>query len=437
MGITLLVLALFAGAFVLVYRGLGDRRLVMLGCGGLFVLLGWLFDFYTPAMAVEAIYFDTLALLFGMSLISATLARSGLFAVVAGWAARQAMGSGWLTLVFFSLTTWLLSLFVNNLAAIVVILPVTLEQCRIARINPVPVVIAEVIASNIGGASTMVGDFPNMIIASASGLGFVDFIPGMMAPCLVLLAAMLLFFQGRRDSLRLGGGRRPVGGGPGLAPPVAVDPYLRRLGMTVLVLTLIGFSVSTLVAVRPAAFALAAGVTLLALGRFPRERIFEAASGGDMLFFAGLFVMVGGLKAGGVLDGVAWLITTLGNGNSTVELLALMGVAGGVTLFLNAGPSTAFFIPVAGEMSAYISGPAVWWALSLGVLAGSSAALTGATAGPVAASHLENHQRRYPEMTAFMHPARGLGYREFMALGLPLMFVFMGLSAVYIIVTAP
>ncbi len=434
MAIPLLVTALFAGAFVLAFQGVLDRRLVMLGGGALFVLLGGLLDFYSLSMALEAVYFDTLILLFGMSLISATLARSGFFTLMARRAARQALGSGWLTLVFFSLITYFFSIFVNNLAAIVIILPVTLEQCRAARVNPVPIIIAEVVASNLGGASTMVGDFPNMIIASAAGLGFFDFIAGMMVPCLVLLAAMLLFFQGRRFELRLGG---RSGGPEELETAVAIDPYLQRLGLTVLVLTLIGFFIADRLDTSPAGVALAAGIVLLLLGRFPREGLFEAVSGGDILFFLGLFIMVGGLKAGGVLDGVSWLITTLGGGDSTLELLALMGVAGGLTLFMNAGPSTAFFIPVAGEMSAYIPGPVVWWALSLGVLAGSSAALTGATAGSVAASHLDNHVRRHPESRRYLYPAQGLGYRQFLAHGLPIMVLFLGLSSIYIIMTAP
>ena len=430
-------LLLFAAIFVGMYTRMLDRRVAMLLGAGLFLLLGLSMGFYTLPMAVDAIYFDTLVLLFGMSLISATLARTGFFAVVAERAASYSMGSAWLSLVVFSLLTYFISLFANNLAAMVVILPVTLEHCRVARINPLPLLIAEVVASNLGGASTMVGDFPNMIIASAAELHFFDFISGMMVPCLLLLAVMLLFFQWRRASL--GVAVRPD---PGYRPGTLLtaqitDPYLHRLGLTVLLLTLVGFLVAEKLAIRPASVALAAGAVLLLVGRFPKEDIFTAINGGDIVFFLGLFIIVGGLRAAGVLDGVTWFITTLGAGNSSLELLLLMVVAGVVTMFLNAGPSTAFFIPVAGDMSAYIPGSVVWWALSLGVLAGSSAALTGATAGSVAVTYLERQVQRYPEMRDFMMPAHGLDASEFLRQGLPIMAVFMCVSAVYILLVAP
>lgn len=433
----LTALLLFSAVFTGVYTRIVDRRVAMLGGAVLFLFLGGSMGFYTLSMALDAIYFDTLILLFGMSLVSATLARSGFFEVLAERAVIYSMGSAWLTLVIFSLLTYFVSLFANNLAAMVVILPVTLEHCRVARINPVPLVIAEVVASNLGGASTMVGDFPNMIIASASKLHFFDFVSGMMVPCLLLLAAMLLFFQWRRSSL--GVAVRPDPGyRPGtLRTAQITDPYLHRLGLSVFLLALVGFLASERLGIRPATVALVAGLLLLVLGKFSKEDIFSAINGGDILFFFGLFIIVGSLHAAGVLDGVTWLITTLGAGHVRLELLLLMVIAGVVTLFLNAGPSTAFFIPVAGDMSAYIPGPIVWWALSLGVLAGSSAALTGATAGSVAVTYLERQVERYPEMRAFLVPAQGLDAREFLRQGLPIMVVFMCVSAVYILLAAP
>ncbi|MBF0400442.1 MAG: sodium:proton antiporter [Magnetococcales bacterium] len=433
-----LAVLLFAAVFVAFYSGRVDRRLAMMGGAGLFLLLGWLLDgFYTPRMALDAIYFDTLILLFGMSLISDTLARSGLFAVLAERAALYAMGSGWLTLVLFSLLTYLVSSVVNNLAAMVVMLPVTLEQCRLGRINPVPILIAEVVASNLGGASTMIGDFPNMIIASAAHLHFVDFLAGMMVPCLLLLAAMLLFFQVRRHLLGIAV-RPDPGYRPGtLLTAQITDPYLYRLGLVVLSLTLLGFLGAKALGIRPATVALSAGLLLLVTGRFAKESLLEAMNGGDILFFLGLFVMVGGLRAAGVLDGVTWLISTVGGGNSRLELLLLLVMAGLVTLFLNAGPSTAFFIPVAADMSGYIPGPIVWWALSLGVLAGSSASLTGATAGSVAVSYLERHLVRFPAMRASLIPAQGLDAAVFLRQGLPIMALFITVSALYILLVMP
>ncbi|MEO5348644.1 MAG: SLC13 family permease [Magnetococcus sp. YQC-3] len=432
-----LALLLFAVVFAAIYTGRVERRLAMLGGAGLFLLLGLVAGFYSPRMAFEAIYFDTLVLLFGMSLVADVLARSGMFAVLAERAAVYAGGSAWVTLVVFSLLTYFFSLFVNNLSVMVVVLPVTLAQCRLARINPVPLLIAELVASNLGGASTMVGDFPNMIIASVAHLHFLDFIGGMMAPCLVLLAVMLLFFQRRREALAIA--QRPAPGyrsGTLLSAQIT-DPYLYRLGLSVLLVTLLGFLAAKSLGIRPATISLLAGLLLLLTGKFARESLFEAMNGGDILFFLGLFVMVGGLRAAGVLDGVTWLITTLGVGNSRLELLLLLVASGVVTLFLNAGPSTAFFVPVAMDMNGYIPGSIVWWTLSLGVLAGSSASLTGATAGSVAVTYLEREVARFPEMRSYLLPPQGLDAPVFLRQGLPIMVVFMSVSAVYILLVMP
>ncbi|MBF0438781.1 MAG: anion permease, partial [Magnetococcales bacterium] len=195
MPITLLSLLLFSLFFVLMYLEILDRRVAMLSGGAAFVVLGSMLGFYPLYKAVESIYFETLALIFGMSMISATLAKAGFFALWARRIVNYSRGNGWLTFILLSLITYFFSLFVNNLATMVVMLPITLGLCKTARLNPVPVVIALIIASNLGGASTIMGDFPNMIIASAGTLQFLDFIGGMMPACLLELAVLLQKFS--------------------------------------------------------------------------------------------------------------------------------------------------------------------------------------------------------------------------------------------------
>jgi Na+/H+ antiporter NhaD/arsenite permease-like protein len=436
-----LAILLFATVFWLMFIGEHDRRLLVLSGAALFIVFGALLDFYTLEMAWQSVYFETLALIFGLTLISSTLAKSGYFQVLAERVAIYSRGDGWLILVLFSLITYFFSLFVNNLAAMVVILPVTLNLCKVSKINPVPVVIAEIIASNLGGASTMIGDFPNMIISAAGGLHFLDFIGGMMVPTLILLAVMLLFFLSRREE----GFTRQLTSGGGMARAVAsisrsdllaevrVDRGLLRLGSTLLFVTLGGFLLAELLAVRPGIVALLAGLILLAMAGFRRSELFVVTGGGDILFFLGLFVMVGGLQAAGVLDSISWLINTVSGGQPMLELLALLWIAGMVTPFMNAGPATAFFIPVAEELSGFIPGDAVWWALSLGVLAGSSASLTGATAGSIAASQMDAHTKRHPEVLQQIPQGRRLDFREYNRWGRPIMGLFLGISSLYIV----
>ncbi|MBF0381843.1 MAG: sodium:proton antiporter [Magnetococcales bacterium] len=440
-----LAVLLFSAVFFLMFVGKYDRRMVVVAGGTLFVLLGIVLDFYTLEMVWQSIYFETLALIFSLTLISSTLAKSGYFQVLAERVALYSRGDGWLILVLFSLITYFFSLFVNNLATMVVILPVTLNLCMRAEINPVPVVIAQIVASNLGGASTMIGDFPNMIISAAGGLHFFDFIGGMMVPTLILLAVTLLFFQSKRREIfaksgvdKDGGGRTIDGfSGSGLLAEIRVNRKLLRIGTVSLFLTLGGFFLAELIEFSPAFIALIAGLLLLTVAGFQPKELFVVTGGGDILFFIGLFVMVGGLQAAGVLDSVSWLINRVSGGKPLFELLALLWIAGLATPFMNAGPATAFFIPVADELSGFIPGDAVWWALSLGVLAGSSASLTGATAGSIAASQMDEHIKQNPEVLRNIPQKRRLDFREYNRWGRPIMGLFLGISSLYIILISP
>ncbi|MBF0143868.1 MAG: sodium:proton antiporter [Magnetococcales bacterium] len=433
-------LLLFVAVFVVVQRDLVDRGAAMLIGAGAFLLLGWALDFYTPARAVQAVYFDTLALLFGMSLISHLLFKSGIFHELAFEVVTYSRGNALLVLVLLVLVTYTISLVFNNLSVMVVMVPLTLVLCRSLAMDPGPVVAAELIASNLGGASTLVGDFPNMIIGAAARLHFDDFIAGMMVPCLILLAVLLLYFQ-----------RRLVAGAPGgvdlesarralaALSPVrnrdgrgGVDPYLFRVGASVLGVTLAGFFLAQSLGLNPSTVAFWAGIAILIFGRVPRAEWFQAMSGGDILFFLGLFVMVGGLQESGLLDGLHGLIAALGAGSATLSLLLLMWIAGLVTPFLNAGPATAFLIPVAKSLSVDFPGATVWWALSLGVLAGSSATLSGATAGPVVASGMVNFRDRFSGGEAGV-----LDFRRYLRWGLPMAGLFLGISSLYIMAITP
>lgn len=441
----LLSIALFACFFTLGQIGLLDRRIAMLLGALVFTITGAVVGFYPPELVMESVWYETLALIFGMSIISATLAKSGLFEIFAQQIAGYVRGQGWPIVVLLSLVTYTASLFINNLATMVVILPITITLCQRMALNPVPVLIAEIIASNLGGASTMMGDFPNMIITAAGDLHFSDFISGMMAPCLILLGVMLIYLQ-RRDLLAQGtlfasagiSNNRTAGlSTDSDSHTLKVDHYLSRLGLGTLFVVLVGFLLVESTNIRPAVVAMLAGIFLLIFGRFSWRQIFAVGGLGDVLFFLGLFVMVGGLKAAGVLEHISWLIADIGSDSQLLELLALMWIAWAITPFLNAGPATAFFIPVAQEINIWIPGDVVWWALSLGILAGSSAALTGATSGPIAVSFLEKHRQSLTKNNRKTGSQLKLDFKEYLNFGLPISLLFLGFSSLYIAIIAP
>ncbi|MEO5338019.1 MAG: SLC13 family permease [Magnetospirillum sp. WYHS-4] len=425
---------IFVAVFVVLYRGAVDRRAAMLAGAAAMVVVGGAWNFYSVEQAIGSIYFETLALIFGMSAATDLLSRSGFFARVAGRVVAHADGNRWLALVLLSLVTYVISLFANNLSAMLIMLPMTLALCRDMGLRPAPVLAAEIVASNLGGASTMVGDFPNMIIASAARLSFLDFIGGMMVPCLMLLAAMLWYFGTQRKGVRLAVGQAKESFQAGV--PARSDQRGTRLGLSIMVGMLIGFLSADLLGVRPAWVAIVGGVAAVVASHGGKEADdwFAACGGEDILYFAGLFVMVGGLAAAGVLDGLGWVIAQAGGGNALAGMVVLMWMAAGVTLFLSAGPATAFFIPLAEQMYVDVSDVTVWWALSLGVLAGSSGTLTGATAGSLVETHLERFFVRHPSVTGGAN--HGLDFKGYLRWGMPIMGIFLALSTLYVIASA-
>lgn len=435
--VTIVTVLIFLGAFAVIYRDMAPEYAVALVAATAIFAVGTASGGFTPRMALESVYFETLALIFGMSAVSALLARSGVFAYLAAETAEHSKGNGWWVLVMMSLVAYGMSLFTNSLVTMAVILPITLAIARQVTLNPVPLIVSEIVASNLGGASTMIGDFPNMIIASAGGLHFNDFIGGMMAPCLVLMAVSLVFFEGKLRDWR----SRPQMLSSAMADDAEIghhkiDSVLLRSGLIILAIALLAFLFGSSYNLRPGWVAFVAGVIALAIGRFDEKEIFAACGGKDILFFIGLFVMVGGLTAAGVLDWMVWAIEFISGDGPILKTLALMWVAAGITLFVGGSTATAFFVPVAASLQGGVDHQASWWALSLGVLAGSTGTLSGATPGSLALSHFDQFLKRHPEIGAFIPEGRGLSYREYWRWGAPLMMIFLGFSTFYIIAIA-
>ena len=427
------VLLILAAVFTLLYVTSLDRVAVV-GCGAvLSVVMGIGFGFYDQQGAFAAIRMSTLALLLGMGLITVALEETGFFASLASKVGELSGGDWPRLMVLLCVTTFFLSAFINNLTTILVILPVTLVLARELRFDPTPFVIAEIVSSNLGGASSMIGDFPNMLIASETGRHFHDFLLYMMPPCLVQLGITIWFMKKRQPHVS---GQRN-----GVPPPAAQSKIgtlasaraagKRKPALAVLIAVLIAFFFCGTLGIAPATVALAGGFAILLLWNRAAPRLIGKAGFGDILFFTSLFVLVGYAAASGLLDFIAtWMLDVTGGGPLGLALV-LMWTAAVATTFLNAGPTTAFFVPVV--MALGVSSPhgLFWWALSLGVCAGSSATVTGATAGPVALTKVEEFVKRIkggPESG----PVAELSFVSYAKVGVPLMFVFLLFSSAYI-----
>ena len=435
------ILLLLAAAFTCLYFTSLDRVAVM-GCGAVVaVILGIQFGFYDQGTAFRSIRMGPLALLLGMGLITAALEETGFFTVMARRIGTLSRGDWSRLMILSCVTTFFLSAHVNNLTTILVILPVTLGLARDLRLDPTPFVIAEIISSNLGGASSMIGDFPNMLIASETGLDFHEFLLYMMPPCLVQLAITIWYMKRMRrvpSGLPLAppplaaesGGSTPARRGEDGDVPALV-PWKMRQATLVLGAVMAAFFFCGRFAVPPATVALAGGFMILLLWNRGAPRLIGKGRFGDILFFACLFVLVGSAEASGLLDIIAsWMLDVSGGGPLGIAL-ALMWGAAIITMFLNAGPTTALFVPVVTGLG--VSGPhgLAWWALSLGICAGSSATLTGATAGPVALTKVSEFVRE-AEARAGSTPAVELSFLSYARVGVPLMLVFLLVSSAYI-----
>ena len=429
--VAMIFFALTAVMFFLLYKHIGSRVIVISSFAALIMILGILLNIYNPIDAFFAINVNTISLLLGMGIIAAVLDQTGFFVNIA-FKLRQAAGNSRLKImVLFCLLTYGLSLFANNLIVMMIVVPMTMNLAANVGFDPRPVIIGEVISSNLGGASTMIGDFPNMIISSETGIAFIPFIANLMPICLILLGVLLIFLKAR--SADFGGEiNTPVS-----CPEKMIEPRLTakersiiRRAMFVLFHMIFLFCLSEWVSLNTSAVALIGGLSLFLFSGIDKKTLLSRIPFNDMLFFTGLFVVVGGLEATCLLEYISKGIIFLSFGKVWLLSLVVMWSAAFITAFLSAGPTTALLIPV--EMGLGMQPPhhIIWWALSLGVLAGASASIVGATAGPVAISLIENYSKKY---NITLVGGNTLTSAQFSRIGLPVMFTFLAFSTVYIL----
>lgn len=414
------VLVVFVATFGALALNVVDRLTAVVVGAFLTLLLGILLGFYFPPDAVRFLggKLDTLALLAGLSVVTGVLAESGLFERLAYRAVLASRGRAQRLMLLLCVITFGCSLFINNLATILVVIPMSLRLAKAMDIDPVPLVIGEIIASNLGGASTMVGDFPNMLIATETGLPFEAFLLHLAPVCCLQFGILLLFIYpslaGRPISPRQ---RKAL-----LARLQAADwdPTVANRGFLLLAAVIVGLVAGGWFGLPIAVVAIEGAIFAFLLGKVPWKKLVRRISGDDLLFFACLFIMVGAVESTGIVRLLGPGIEGLWQDNPAVGAIVLAWVAALLTCFLNAGPTTALLMHVlATEVSGAAAGGPVWWALSLGVCAGSSATLTGATAGPVAAGLLET--RGYT-----------LTFMQFARIGLPIMLLFLVVSSAYL-----
>jgi len=335
-----------------------------------------------------AIDWNVIFLLLGMMLLVGVLRQTGLFEYLAVWSAKRARGRPFRIMASLVVITAVASALLDNVTTVLLVAPVTVLVCRRLALDPVPFLIAEVLASNIRGTATLIGDPPNIIIASRAGLSFNDFLVHLTPLVVVLLAVLLglcrvLF----RSSLTVDPDR--------VAQIMAVDerasirdPRLLRESLAVLGLTIVGFVLHTRLHMDPSIVALLGAGLLVLLSRVSVEDALGEVEWPTLPFFMGLFVTVGGLIEAGVIDQLARAAGDATGGNLLTGSILLVGVSGVLWGIIDNIPYVATMSPVVDELVATAevgsTDPEVlWWSLALGSDLGGNATAVGASANVV------------------------------------------------------
>ena len=413
---------------------LGAMLMIIFGC----VSQESAFYFHHAGEEVKEgfIDFNTIALLVGMMIQVHVLSKTGLFNYLSVWSAKKTKGSPVKLLVALSILVAVCSAFLDNVTTVLLTVPLTFTLAKDLKISPMPFVIAQVLASNIGGTMTLIGDPPNIMIGSkVAEMTFMAFMTTLALPCLisfVVTVALLLVIY--RKDLHAGEAERNVVMNmstkglivnPGLLVKCGIS-----LGITILLFCCHGFLHDLLhgLDIQPGTIAVL-GASLLMLMVMPNKEekvveTLEKVEWATIFFFAGLFVLVGGLESQGVIKAMADGVLTLTHGDIPAATFSILGLSAVMSAFVDNIPFVATMIPLLKDMGAtagwdFATMEPLWWALSLGACLGGNGTVIGASANVVALSIARKHG---------LH----VSFMQFFKVAFPLMVLSIIISGVYL-----
>ena len=378
---------IFLGAYILIATERWVSRVAAALGGAALVLALGISDaeaaFFSPETGVD---WNVIFLLLGMMIIVGVMRETGIFEYLAIWAAKRARGRPFPLMVLLILITAVASALLDNVTTVLLIAPVTILLCQRLALPVVPYLLAEVFASNVGGTATLVGDPPNIIIASRGGLTFNDFLLH-LAPVVVVLLALLIGLCRWLFADAFHTDKKRVAQILALNEREAIeDPRLLVQSLTVLGIVLAAFVLSPVLGYQPSVVALLGAGLLIAITRIPTETALQDVEWPTLTFFMGLFIMVGGLVESGVLDALAHSITGFADADPLAFTGLLLWGSGVLSGIVDNIPYVASMSPVIADIVGPDGQPQVlWWALALGADLGGNATLIGASANVVVA----------------------------------------------------
>ena len=350
--------------------------------------------------AVNSIDFNTIGLLLGMMIIVAILAETGIFQYVAVRASKASKANLWKLMLMLCTFTAVTSMFIDNVTTILLMVPVTISVFRVFKVSPIPFILAQVLASNVGGAATLIGDPPNIMIGSAANIDFSSFIihmgPTIFVSFIVSLVLLRILF--RKDL------RSQVHNFEELQKEdekkLVKDKVLLKKSIVVLLLVVGLFIIHGSLHIEPSVIALGGAALLMVITKARPERVFHEVDWSTLIFFTGLFIIVGAAEHAGTIELLSSTALSITGGDPWFTLIMVIWLSALASAFVDNIPFTATMIPmiqtlnadptIAGTFGNFQFSP-LWWALSLGANLGGNGTLIGSSAGVVAAGLAEKN----------------------------------------------
>ncbi|KGO12986.1 ArsB/NhaD family transporter [Clostridium botulinum] len=408
--------------FIIVYALIISEKVnrVVASLGGAAIML--ILKLITQEKAFLKIDFNTIGLLVGMMIIVNITKRTGVFEYIAIKAAKFSKGNPIKILILFSVITAVLSGVLDNVTTVLLIVPVTLVITKTLEIDPIPFLMCEIFASNIGGTATLIGDPPNLMIGSAAGLSFLDFVKNLAPVIIILLTVTLLGIrQLYKNSMKTSEeDKKKI---MALDESKAIrDMSLMKKCLTVLFLTLIGFLTHSYLGFESATIAIAGSAILLAISKVEPDEILQETEWGTIFFFIGLFIMTGVLEDVGIMEVLAQKTLSLTKGNLVMTGIFVLWISAIASAFIDNIPFVATMIPLIkamGTMGGMDIVP-LWWALSLGACLGGNGTMIGASANLVVIGIAEKSGYK-------------ISFKDYFKLGFPVMLVSIIICTAYLL----
>lgn len=372
--------------------------------------------------AVSYVDFNTIGVLVGMMIFVAVIKHSGLFEYISIKAAKMAKGDPWKIMVAFMLITAICSAFLDNVTTVLLMGPMTITIAKMMKIDPIPILLGQIVASNIGGTMTMIGDPPNIMIGSAADFAFIDFIRNTGLACvfglIVVITGMKFVYK-----KKLVADEKAIADIMKLDENKAIaDKRLMKISIFMIFMVVIAFMVHGAVGIESSAVALTAAVIMMIIGKQDVDEVISDVEWPTLLFFFGLFIVVGGMVETGVISKLANLIMGISGGHLIVTMLILLWASAFLSAILDNIPFVATLIPLIIAMGKHgIDVTPLWWAISLGACLGGNGTQIGASANVVLSGIAGKNG--YP-----------ISFNQYLKVGIPVMMITVFIAMIFLLI---